>query len=101
MVTFIIKYLKEWLRNISTTVDELIIPGYADSFDNEIWCYVMMSDSFLDLLKDNKDAGIHRLTFYYSQTCFWLNKAIIKLHHMSGKVNKIFSTKDDSCVKKK
>jgi len=95
---FFIK-IKAFLHGELTFIASRSIREYIDSFDNEIWCYVMMSDSFLDLLTDNITADDNRKTFYYSQTCFWLNKAIIKLFEMSQKLEKIFDD-DNGKVKR-
>jgi len=74
------------------------IREYIDCFDNEIWIYVMMSDSFLDLLTDKIKPDNHRKTFCFSQTCFWLNKAIMKLFEMNYKLKKIFSNDNNEVV---
>jgi hypothetical protein len=86
------------IRNNSITVSSRDVREYIDSFDNEIWCYVMMSDSFLDLLTNDITADNHRKTFYYSQTCFWVNKSIKKLFGMIRKLNKIFANKNTEIV---
>jgi len=79
-----------FLRRKSISVPSRELREYIDMFDNEIWCFVMMSDSFLDLLTNEHSADKHRKIFYYSETCFWLNKSIDKLSTMIHKLPGIF-----------
>jgi len=85
------KEIKALICGKFTSIASRDIREYIDCFDNEIWVYVMMSDSFLDLLTDKIKQDNHRKTFFFSQTCFWLNKAIMKLYEMSHKLKKIFN----------
>lgn len=89
------------LRNKSIAVPSRDVREYIDSFDNEIWCYVMMSDSFLDLLQSDSTADSHRKTFYFTETCFWLNKSIDKLSLMSHKLTSVFDDDIDIIAQNK
>lgn len=98
LVRLLCKKIKAFRHGKFTSIVSRDIREYIDCFDNEIWVYVMMSDSFLELLKDITTTDNHRKTFYFSQTCFWLNKAIMKLHEMIQKLNKIFSNDNKEVV---
>jgi hypothetical protein len=93
-----IKIIKD---NCTLTVITYSIKEYIDSFDNEIWCCVMMSDSFLELLLKDVMTDNHRKMFYYSQTCFWLNKAIKKLSEMEFRLKKIFDDNNKNVISHK
>jgi hypothetical protein len=97
-VIFFRKEFKALIHSKFTSVVSRDIREYIDCFDNEIWIYVMMSDSFLDLLTDKMKPDKHRKTFCFSQTCFWLNKAIMKLFEMNHKLKKIFSNDNNEIV---
>lgn len=99
LIRLLYRKIKAFIHDGFTSIVSRDIREYIDCFDNEIWTYVMMSDSFLDLLADNITSDAHRKTFYFSQTCFWLNKAIMKLSEMSQKLKKIFD-KDNKEVTK-
>jgi len=70
IIIFLYKKIKALIHGEITSIASRNIREYIDCFDNEIWVYVMMSDSFLDLLKDNTTSDNHRKTFNFSQTCF-------------------------------
>jgi len=99
LINLLYRKIKTFIHGEFISISSRDIREYIDCFDNEIWIYVMMSDSFLDLLKENTTADEHRMTFYYSQTCFWLNKAIKKLSEMSQKLKKIFSNDNKEIIK--
>jgi len=101
IISFLIlvaKKINTFIHDGFTSIISRDIREYIDCFDNEIWTYVMMADSFLDLLADNITPDNQRNTFYFSQTCFWLNKAIKKLSEMSQKLKKIFENDDKKVV---
>ena len=101
----IIKYgipaLRNSLRTRSVSVDFKQETEYIDSFDNEICYYVMIADSFLDLLKHDTAADTIRKTFYFAETRFYLNKAIDKLSKMMFKLGRVFDDDIDIVTKNK
>lgn len=72
--------------------DELI-----DSFDNEICYYVMMADTYNQMLQDaaaTTNAGItpsNIAIFYYIETWYYINKAKAQLANMQYKISDVFT----------
>lgn len=63
------KSSKEKLRNS--------VKSFISAFDNEICYYVMMSDSFYNMITDEKEiAAKDSLQFYYIESCYYLSKAV-------------------------
>lgn len=59
------------------------IGKFVDTFDNEICYYVIKSKSFKDILGErNNQHEINLKVFYYTQMCFYRNKAILELFKM-------------------
>ena len=93
--------IRNLLRTRSISVDFKAETEYIDSFDNEICYYVMIADSFLDLLKHDTTVDTFRKAFYFAETRFYLNKAIDKLAKMMFKLGRIFDDDIDIVTKNK
>jgi len=101
LLLLLLKKIIPLIRSMFNPLHSPSIREFIDSFDNEIWCYVMMSDSFLDSLTDNKTAENNRKYFYYSQTCFWVNKAIMGLFDMIFSLKDIFDKDSEKAARDK
>ena|GEM_PF-3073578 len=82
--------VRKLIRNHFNSINFKTDTEYVDSFDNEICYYVMMADSFFDLLKSTAHNDSKMTAFYFTETQFYLNKAASKLFEMESKLNQIF-----------
>lgn len=74
-----------------------------DSFDNEICYYVMMAETYSQMLNDLIARDEHNknvATFYYIESWYYVNKAKYKLYSMLYKTDSVFSSDIDTTVKK-
>ncbi len=74
-----------------------------DSFDNEICYYVMMAETYSQMLNDliaHDEHNKNVATFYYIESWYYVNKAKYKLYSMLYKTDSVFSSDIDTTVKK-
>ena len=82
----VIAYIKERLGHKSFRIKNSI-----DKFDNEISYYIMTSKSFQDLLdKCKQDTDVNIKVFYFTQMCFYRNKAVYGIYDMINMLQDIF-----------
>lgn len=79
-----------------------------DCFDNEICYYVMMAESYLNMYRDraiekcsDEDFRTEVLRFYYIETSFYLNKAIMGLQPISNMAQRVFTDQEDGVIVKR
>ena len=115
VIVLLISFVKpfcRWIQKMKTGNDLLSSREFIDSFDNDICYYVMMAESYYSMLLDktrnvsedkatsqidekiesqtnDKKIDISVLQFYFIETSYYLNKAIMCLqpiYNMSDKV---------------
>lgn len=89
---------KRQKKYTSYSTSELI-----DSFDNEICYYVMMAETYSQMLNDliaHEEHNKNVATFYYIESWYYVNKAKYKLYSMLYKTDLVFSSNIDITVKK-
>jgi hypothetical protein len=101
IVLYGIPSILRFFRNISVSVNFKTEAEYIDVFDNEVCYNVMIADSFLDLLKSDTGSDGKRKVFYFTETRFYLNRAIDRLLEMSVRLKRIFDDDIDSVIKNK
>lgn len=105
IIIIIIKWIITCQKRSGLAVHGLPLKQLIDIFDNEVCYYIMMSESFYDLLKeavdDTDDTDDNMKLFYYTQICFYKNKAIDKLYFMKSKLNAVFDTDYIAVISKK
>lgn len=66
------------------------IKGMVDTFDNQICYWVMMCNSYCNLLSTNTENKNERI-FLYQEGCYYNNKSIEALYRMKPVIDKVFS----------
>lgn len=88
-------------RVISVKNGQLKTIDYIDTFDNSICYWAMISRSFCNLLKKDRDnLSNDEKMFYYQEANYYIYKSILKLDEMRPISNKIFANPDDNTVGK-
>lgn len=78
------------------SISELI-----DSFDNDICYYVMMADTYNQMLNDSITQGNNNVAvFYYIETWYYINKAKSKMHIMLYKTKQVFTKESNDVVQR-
>lgn len=78
------------------SVSELI-----DSFDNDICYYVMMADTYNQMLKDSIAQSDNNVAvFYFIETWYYINKAKSKMYKMLYKTKQIFTNESNDVVQR-
>lgn len=68
------------------------VKGMVDIFDNQICYWVMMCNSYCNLLIDMKKKN--EKIFLYQEGCYYNNKSIQALYHMKPIIHKVFSNEN-------
>lgn len=78
----------------------LDVRQYVDSFDNQINYWIMMSNSYCDILEElkNKQNQHEEMVHIYQEGFFYINKSIHALDKMLPVVNKVFSFNEDEII---
>lgn len=103
--------IKEKLEQNQKENNPLTAKEMIDCFDNEICYYVMMSDSYYSMYKERKDEqnneadadGLEKdvLEFYYIETSYYLNKAIMCLQPIYNMHPKVISQNESDIMAKR
>lgn len=72
------------------------VKGMVDVFDNQICYWVMMCNSYCNLLSDMKKKN--ERIFLYQEGCYYNNKSIQALFYMKPVINKVFSNKKEEII---
>lgn len=99
----LIKHIYTKIKKKKNTYIIYSISELIDSFDNDICYYVMMADTYNQMLseiiaQDNYNNNV--ATFYYIEAWYYINKAKYKLYSMLYKTEKIFSNDTDVVLRK-
>lgn len=73
---------------------------YVDCFDNQVNYWIMMSNSYCDILEElsNKKNQQEEMIHIYQEGVFYINKSIYALDKMLHAVDKVFSFHEDEIV---
>lgn len=92
-----VRRICKYIEKKNTTYTSHSIPELIDIFDNDICYYVMMADSFNQMLTDTTQ--LNTATFYYIETWYYINKAKYQLYSMLYKTKNIFSDNTELVMK--
>lgn len=73
------------------------VKNMVDIFDNQICYWVMMCNSYCNLLSD-MDKKNEKI-FLYQEGCYYNNKSMQVLYHMKPIIDKVFSDKKEKIIK--
>jgi len=98
----IFKCCKKAIKKHNTKYNVFNVGDLINNFDNEICYYVMMADSYNQMLKK---AVSHRRNkniaeFYYIETWYCINKAKVELFKMLCKTKSVFTNDHKEVIKK-
>ena len=99
----LIKYIYTKIKKKKNTYVIYSTSELIDSFDNDICYYVMMADSYNQMLSEIIAQGNYNnnvATFYYIEAWYYINKAKYKLYSMLYKTENIFSNNADVVLRK-
>ena len=103
-IVVLIDKLIKWIRSIYLVrIGNLKIRSYIDLFDNQISYWVMLSNSYADMLTEAINDGHSTAAekeFLYREGCYYNNKSMQALYSMKPNFSKIFSDNID-IVKKR
>lgn len=103
-ISVLIYRIVQWFHSICLVKKgNLKIQSYVDTFDNQISYWVMLSNSYADLLaeiKNDKHSTAAEKEFLYREGCYYNNKSMQALYSMKPNFHKIFC-EDINDVKKK
>ncbi len=103
-LVILVKNIYTFAKKRQKRYETYSIPELIESFDNDICYYVMMADSYnqmlIDLIAQASNNTSNLASFYYIESWYYINKAKNKLCSMLFKTKYIFS-KETSVVLKK
>lgn len=67
------------------------VKQYVDIFDNQISYWVMLSNSYKNLLQDDKQETDDEKAFLYCEASYYNNKSMQALYKMKSNFDKVFS----------
>ncbi len=103
-LVILVKNIYTFAKKRQKKYETYSMPELIESFDNDICYYVMMADSYnqmlIDLITQDSNNTSNLASFYYIESWYYINKAKNKLCSMLFKTKYIFS-KETSLVLKK
>lgn len=90
LIVLILKNMHEFVSALKRVkAGKYNVKGMVDVFDNQICYWVMMCNSYCNLLSDMKKKN--ERIFLYQEGCYYNNKSIQTLYHMKPVIHKVFS----------
>lgn len=91
-VVILLIAIRDQIRKRNGAYNVYSVSELIDSFDNDICYYVMMADTYNQMLNDSIKQGDNNVAvFYYIETWYYVNKAKSKMHKMLYKTKQIFT----------
>lgn len=98
LIFFVVKNMHEFVSALKRVKSgKYNVKGMIDIFDNQMCYWVMMCNSYCNLLSTNKDKKNERI-FLYQEGCYYNNKSIQALYHMKPVIDKVFSNEDKQII---
>lgn len=99
-VVVLVCKLCKWLLTIGKVKTGIYdVKNMVDTFDNQICYWVMMCNSYCNLLSEENNSEAKK--FLYQEGCYYNNKSIQELYHMKPVIDKVFSEQSDLITKNK
>lgn len=93
--------IRDQIRKRNGAYNVYSISELIDSFDNDICYYVMMADTYNQMLNDSITQGDNNVAvFYYIETWYYINKAKSKMHKMLYKTKQIFTKESNDVLQR-
>lgn len=90
----------KWICSIvSVKKGKFNVKDSVDIFDNQISCWVMLSNAYTDMLLEDINGTNSEKEFLYREGCYYNNKSMQAIYAMKSNFDKIFSM-DPQKVKK-
>lgn len=94
IIVLLLKFI-EWISSvIKAKSGKLSVKDFVDLFDNQMSYWVMLGNSYADMLEhqiNSKQCSDSELEFLYCEGCYYNNKTIKALYEMKPVVDKVFS----------
>ena len=98
LIVLILKNMHEFVSALERVKSgKYNVKGMVDAFDNQICYWVMMCNSYCNLLSTNKEKKNERI-FLYQEGCYYNNKSIQALYYMKPVIDKVFSDKKEEII---
>lgn len=98
-IVIIVCKICKWLIMIGKVKSGIYdVKNMVDTFDNQICYWVMMCNSYCNLLSTGGDEKEKK--FLYQEGCYYNNKSIQELYHMKPVIDKVFSPDKNLIIRK-
>lgn len=100
-IAIIIYKMYKWISALNRVkAGKYDVKNMVDIFDNQICYWVMMYNSYCNLLSDmiNMDKKNEKV-FLYQEGCYYNNKSMQMLYHMKPIIDKVFSNEKEKIIK--
>lgn len=100
-VVILLIAIRDQIRKRNGAYNVYSVSELIDSFDNDICYYVMMADTYNQMLNDSIKQGDNNVAvFYYIETWYYVNKAKSKMHKMLYKTKQIFTKEPNDVLQR-
>lgn len=91
LIVLAVKFIN-WINLVfSIRSGKYSVKQYVDLFDNQISYWVMLSNSYKNLLQDDKQETDDEKAFLYCEASYYNNKSMQALYKMKSNFDKVFS----------
>lgn len=97
VIFFVVKNMHEFVSALKRVKSgKYNVKNMVDVFDNQICYWVMMCNSYYNLLSNSTDKN--ESIFLYQEGCYYNNKSIYALYYMKPVIDKVFSDKKEKII---
>ena len=101
LVVILLIAIRDQIRKRNGVYNVYSVSELIDSFDNDICYYVMMANTYNQMLSDSIKRGDNNVAvFYYIETWYYVNKAKSKMHKMLYKTKQIFTKEPNDVLQR-
>lgn len=101
LVVILLIAIRDQIRKRNGVYNVYSVSELIDSFDNDICYYVMMANTYNQMLNDSIKQGDNNVAvFYYIETWYYVNKAKSKMHKMLYKTKQIFTKEPNDVLQR-
>lgn len=101
LVVILLIAIRDQIRKRNGAYNVYSVSELIDSFDNDICYYVMMANTYNQMLNDSIKHGDNNVAvFYYIETWYYVNKAKSKMHKMLYKTKQIFTKEPNDVLQR-
>ncbi len=100
-VVILLIAIRDQIRKRNGAYNVYSVSELIDSFDNDICYYVMMANTYNQMLNDSIKQGDNNVAvFYYIETWYYVNKTKSKMHKMLYKTKQIFTKEPNDVLQR-